>query len=762
MADTPSLPDGPALIVVGGPTDGEIFPLEKDRSVIAGSGRLANLRVGPDEISSAHIKVTWDDTGLYVTDNASHTGTFVNAEATEMAPLLDGDLITFADPLDKPDWPKLRLHVPPGSVIITAPPPEARLLAEVAKAPEPEPEPEPTPAPAPRPRPTSGSSNYRGPARVQASRGFAIPSLPSVDPKLATAVGGGAAAVVLLVWLLVWLFFGPTPSVASVQPAAGEAGVSVILVGDRFSTDPTKDVVRFGEAPAKVTAAGETSLTVVVPDAAVPGSAALTVQVGRRRSKPAVFQVLKALRISALEPDVALPGEEVTVKGAGLDNAGLVLAVEGKPTQVFDVQTTSLRFRVPALATDPVRSVPVLLRTREQVAKPVDLMIGKLPLVLTVNPRSVEAGERVTLKGRGFAPDPGANRVHIGRALALVLQASPTELTVVAPDLGMSGPAVLTVEAAGRSNSASIPVQVGAGSSSTYRLRFYAAPAEAAGQVFVATVAGPMLLLASKDDAPSVEERAAKAALVLSALADAAGAGRSASVEARNPPALAVVGGDVILRVTAEDAAAYARPPGVTAKGSAPTPSALAAHWAALVGDALAMFARGERPTRLFATTGRARALLDLQAEVGFRPGSGVAAIRMAQLSPEAQQKLRDMAMLPGAPAPGLAGAAVEGRWEGELADSDGVTKAVVVELRLKGIALSGTLALGRKVTLQIPLTDVTVQGGNLRFSLRRAGSVHAFEGAIGAGEIEGPLHEGSLQGRTVGRLSLRWVRPPL
>ena len=167
-------------------------------------------------------------------------------------------------------------------------------------------------------------------------------------------------------------------------------------------------------------------------------------------------------------------------------------------------------------------------------------------------------------------------------------------------------------------------------------------------------------------------------------------------------------------------------------------------------------------PTRLFVTTGRARVLLDVQAELGFRPGSGVAAIRMANLSSEAQQKLRDMALLPGAPAQGQAGAAVEGRWEGELQDSDGVTKAVVVELRLKGSALSGTLALGRKVTLQIPLTDVAVQGANLRFSLRRAGAVHVFEGAIGAGEVAGPLHEGTLQGRAVGRLSLKYVRAPL
>jgi hypothetical protein len=96
---------------------------------------------------------------------------------------------------------------------------------------------------------------------------------------------------------------------------------------------------------------------------------------------------------------------------------------------------------------------------------------------------------------------------------------------------------------------------------------------------------GPVLLLAAKDDAPSVEERAMKAAAALNAVADAASQGRPGAVETRNPPALAVAGGGVVLRVTDEYAAAYSS-----------TPEAVAAHWAALVGDYLAMFARGEGP----------------------------------------------------------------------------------------------------------------------------------------------------------------------
>jgi hypothetical protein len=104
---------------------------------------------------------------------------------------------------------------------------------------------------------------------------------------------------------------------------------------------------------------------------------------------------------------------------------------------------------------------------------------------------------------------------------------------------------------------------------------------------------------------------------------------------------------------------------------------------------------------------------------------------------------------------------AVEGVWEGELQDSDGVLKSVTVELRLVGGRLSGTLVLGRRVAMKVPLQDVAVQGGNLRFSVRRSGTVHAFEGPIAAGEVAGPLHEGSLSGPAVGRLTLRYARAP-
>jgi hypothetical protein len=158
-----------------------------------------------------------------------------------------------------------------------------------------------------------------------------------------------------------------------------------------------------------------------------------------------------------------------------------------------------------------------------------------------------------------------------------------------------------------------------------------------------------VLLLAAKDDAPSVEERAMKAAAALNAVADAASQGGRARSRRAIPPRWPWRG-------------QRGRPRHRRGRGGVlEHAGGVAAHWAALVGDYLAMFARGERPTRLFAVSGRARTLLDLQTETGFRPGAGVAALRMTQLSVETSRSCATWPSLLAAPAQGQAGVAVEG-----------------------------------------------------------------------------------------------------
>jgi len=408
-----------------------------------------------------------------------------------------------------------------------------------------------------------------------------------------------------------------------------------------------------------------------------------------------------------------------------------------------------------------VRSTPVLVRTSQGTAKPLDLTIGRLPIVLKAEPPRADVGDRVKIKGRGFAKEAAANLVRVGTASAYVLEASPNELQIAAPDAVMLGPAPVTVETGGRPSSGQVSLLVGAGSSQSFRLRFYPAPADDADRAYVATAFGPMLLLTGKDEAPSVGERAFKTAALLNAVAERLRNGRPAEIEARaNPPGISLAGtSDVIVRVTSDDASGYANAPGLDRRGPAPTPATLAAHWAALVSDFLAIFVQSQRPVRLFETSAHARALLDLQTDVGFRPGAPVTTTRVAQLSPATATKLRDLALVVVPASTGAGGAAVEGRWEGELVEPSGTAKPVVVEIRSRDGRLSGSLSTGaRRVSMAIPLQDVAVQQGTLHFKIRTGSDVRVFSGKVSGNTIDGELHAGAPDGPPAGRLTLRFA----
>ena len=90
-------PEPPSLMVVGGAIDGFDMKLKRGITVVIGSGRLAQLRIEHPEVEVAHVKVTWDDSGLTVADNQTRKGTWVNGEPVETAPLSDGDELTIGN-----------------------------------------------------------------------------------------------------------------------------------------------------------------------------------------------------------------------------------------------------------------------------------------------------------------------------------------------------------------------------------------------------------------------------------------------------------------------------------------------------------------------------------------------------------------------------------------------------------------------------------------------------------------------------------------
>ena len=234
-----------------------------------------------------------------------------------------------------------------------------------------------------------------------------------------------------------------------------------------------------------------------------------------------------------------------------------------------------------------------------------DLYIGRLPLVTDVSPPRGAVGERVVLQGRGFRPDPLANTVTFSAQPALVLSATATELSVVAPpppagDVAPELPIVVTV--AGRASSGTATYTLQRGATSGFVPRFFAAPVTefpGAGLVFVSTELGPVLLLGGPADAPTTADRAVKVAAALNALVSASASKPPAfELRERPQPSVGVVGEvSPFLVPTPEDAAAYSRD-WETGRGAGRrlSPAAVARHWAALLQDYFGLFLYRQRP----------------------------------------------------------------------------------------------------------------------------------------------------------------------
>jgi len=123
------------------------------------------------------------------------------------------------------------------------------------------------------------------------------------------------------------------------------------------------------------------------------------------------FKILASPVVRSLAPGVALPGDEVVARGQALQTELLTVTVDGKPAKVIEATPDQLRFRVPPeVPPDIGRKVAVIFRSGGMSSKPIDLVLGRLPLVTTVSPAAGQPGDKITIAGYGFGADVASNR----------------------------------------------------------------------------------------------------------------------------------------------------------------------------------------------------------------------------------------------------------------------------------------------------------------------------------------------------------------
>ena len=627
------VPEQPSVRVVGGPMDGYDVKLNPGLTMIVGSGRLANLRLDHPEIELAHVKIIWDDIGISMIDNGSRKGTWVNGEPVETTGLIDGDTISFVAPDSKlsPLPPKVLLRIPKGSV------------------------PDPPPPPPPAPGEVQARPVGAPPARAKGKRGLArrrrsALRIPDVDPKLIALGLGGLLLVGGGGWLLKRLFF-TAPQIDKVEPAQVEMGQEIMITGDRFDGDLADNKVWFGTLSVPASANAGRTLHVRVPDLPSPGPVALSVETPIGRSRPVSLVALAPLRVTSIEPAGARPGDEVVLAGSGFGE-GITVTVGGQAARVTKAEPQELRLEMPQVEGAPGSPLALVVASGGRSAAPVQIRLGRLPLVTALEPARGVAGDLVRVRGAGFTGQ--TTLVRIDERPALVAAGDEAELLVVVPPSSRSQAEALVpvaVEASGKAASDTPGFTLQRLVEGTWVPRFVAGPGEPvrAGQATVGTEIAPLLVLSAKDESRSTAERALSVAKALNAAVDRARVGQDVAFEAREEPeiAVALVGApDRLLRVLAQDAAAYEAPPGVPGRGAPPPPLVLARHWAALLTDTVRIGTSGAKPKpTVDLGPPWSLAFTQLRAALPWQYGSGVASARVLSLSPALRDKLREAAL---------------------------------------------------------------------------------------------------------------------
>jgi hypothetical protein len=468
-----------------------------------------------------------------------------------------------------------------------------------------------------------------------------------------------------------------------------------------------------------------------------------------------------ALRITALEPEVALPGNSVVLVGANLPAQGLKLSVGGVDAPIEENAGGRIRFRVPKL---PVvvegQSVPVVVTAGASSSKAFELFLGRLPLVAEVVPRSGLPGDRVVVKGRGFDAEVGGNQVSFGDDPALVLSASSSELAVVvpAPRSALNRvDAPVIVKRAGSSSSDTVIFNITRSTEGVYKLKFFggAVEGDTSGEhAFVATEVGPVLLLTGRGSAATVGERATAVAAALNALV-----GKEPRFEVRGF-AVGVVGQpEPIVTVTPIDARGYAKPLDPAMSSTFTGLPTIAGYWVALLQDTFVLLGKGQRPSRVLELTPRGKVLMDLFSETERQLGSGNG-IPSRLVSPPTwtiAKAFREMALVLPTRGGAVAAAAVAGRWQGTMREEGAPPRALSLELRLDGAKLVGTITTNvGGINMNAPLRDVSYANGVLSFTMAGGQAPRRVQGKVDGAQLEGTIQAAG--GAPGGRVSLRYL----
>src|SRR5438445_3475727 len=263
--------------------------------------------------------------------------------------------------------------------------------------------------------------------------------------------------------LLLGVFVTRVASAApSITPDSGPIGIAVTITGEGFGkfVSAKQNVVLFGKAPSLVEQWDDSRLVVRVPRKATTGP--VTVKSAQKTKTVGTFTV-QVPTVKEVSPKAAAPGATVQIIGhnfgpsMGMKDTLMPFGVSavqfnGVPAEVVQWRDTRIEVKVPSNATtgplvvrvasmDPLPDGSCCAPVQYSTTAPMTFTVMNS---LTLEPNEGPFGSPVVISGIGFGQrKPGEDAVLFNRIPAPILQWTNTQIRVMFPLNGTSGPVTL-------------------------------------------------------------------------------------------------------------------------------------------------------------------------------------------------------------------------------------------------------------------------------------------------------------------------------
>ncbi|MDP3279290.1 MAG: IPT/TIG domain-containing protein [Deltaproteobacteria bacterium] len=223
--------------------------------------------------------------------------------------------------------------------------------------------------------------------------------------------------------------------VSEFAPTAAAPGQRITIRGSGLTPTAGQTIqVLLGTRAVRVLDSNATEIQVEVPRNATEGGRFTVVVPGAGRFETgASLRVAPAPVISAIAPLQGSPGARITLTGErfGSDPTALRVTLGESVARVLAVTPTSAEIEVPRGAGSG--RFQLTIGGIGPVESPADFRVLEPLTVAGFTPTAGDVGDRVSLQGTGFSPNPAEITVRLGTAQARVVSVAGREIVVEVP-----------------------------------------------------------------------------------------------------------------------------------------------------------------------------------------------------------------------------------------------------------------------------------------------------------------------------------------